>query len=82
MNARHRGMAISPGAPIFVLLLAFKLLGDGLRDALDPRQRPRQAGNVHLQAGNPLPGKLPAAAGALTRRGKARIVAPGGGWLP
>jgi peptide/nickel transport system permease protein len=31
-------MAIWPGASIFVLVLAFNLLGDGLRDALDPRQ--------------------------------------------
>jgi peptide/nickel transport system permease protein len=32
-------MAIWPGLSIFVLVLAFNLLGDGLRDALDPRQR-------------------------------------------
>ena len=32
-------MAIWPGAAIFVTVLAFNLLGDGLRDALDPRQR-------------------------------------------
>ena len=31
-------MAIWPGLAIFVLVLAFNLLGDGLRDALDPRQ--------------------------------------------
>ena len=31
-------MAIWPGASIFMLVLAFNLLGDGLRDALDPRQ--------------------------------------------
>jgi len=31
-------MAIWPGAAIFLLVLAFNLLGDGLRDALDPRQ--------------------------------------------
>jgi peptide/nickel transport system permease protein len=30
-------MAISPGAAIFVVVLAFNMLGDGLRDALDPR---------------------------------------------
>lgn len=28
-----------PGAAIFVLILSLNLLGDGLRDALDPRQR-------------------------------------------
>ena len=32
-------MAVWPGAAIFVTVLAFNLLGDGLRDALDPRQR-------------------------------------------
>ena len=32
-------MAIWPGLAIFVLVLAFNVLGDGLRDALDPRQR-------------------------------------------
>ena len=31
-------MAVWPGASIFLLVLSFNLLGDGLRDALDPRQ--------------------------------------------
>lgn len=31
-------MAIWPGAAIFITVLAFNLLGDGLRDALDPKQ--------------------------------------------
>jgi peptide/nickel transport system permease protein len=31
-------MAIRPGLSIFLLVPAFNLLGDGLRDALDPRQ--------------------------------------------
>jgi peptide/nickel transport system permease protein len=31
-------MAVWPGLSIFVLVLSFNLLGDGLRDALDPRQ--------------------------------------------
>jgi peptide/nickel transport system permease protein len=30
-------LAIAPGAAIFIVVLAFNLLGDGLRDALDPR---------------------------------------------
>jgi peptide/nickel transport system permease protein len=30
-------MALWPGASIFLLVLSFNLLGDGLRDALDPR---------------------------------------------
>jgi peptide/nickel transport system permease protein len=32
-------MAIWPGLSIFLLVLGFNLLGDGLRDALDPRSR-------------------------------------------
>jgi peptide/nickel transport system permease protein len=31
-------MALSPGLAIFSLVLSFNLLGDGLRDAFDPRQ--------------------------------------------
>jgi peptide/nickel transport system permease protein len=31
--------AVFPGAAIFVIVLAFNLLGDGLRDVLDPKQR-------------------------------------------
>jgi peptide/nickel transport system permease protein len=30
-------LSIAPGAAIFLVVLAFNLLGDGLRDALDPR---------------------------------------------
>jgi peptide/nickel transport system permease protein len=30
-------LAIAPGIAIFVVVLAFNLVGDGLRDALDPR---------------------------------------------
>jgi peptide/nickel transport system permease protein len=32
-------MALWPGLSIFLLVLSFNLLGDGLRDALDPRHR-------------------------------------------
>ena len=32
-------MMLFPGAAIFVMVLGFNLLGDGLRDALDPRTR-------------------------------------------
>jgi peptide/nickel transport system permease protein len=32
-------MAVWPGVAIFVAVLSFNLLGDGLRDALDPRHR-------------------------------------------
>jgi peptide/nickel transport system permease protein len=33
-------MAVWPGLSIFLLVLSFNLLGDGLRDALDPRHHP------------------------------------------
>ncbi|WP_341914673.1 ABC transporter permease [Ferrovibrio terrae] len=32
-------MAVYPGISIFIVVLSFNLLGDGLRDALDPRHR-------------------------------------------
>ncbi len=32
-------MAIWPGIAIFITVLSFNLLGDGLRDAFDPRER-------------------------------------------
>jgi peptide/nickel transport system permease protein len=32
-------MAVFPGAAIFVIVLAFNLVGDGLREVLDPKQR-------------------------------------------
>ncbi len=32
-------LAVFPGAAIFLTVLAFNLVGDGLRDALDPRRR-------------------------------------------
>ena len=32
-------MAVFPGAAIFIIVLAFNLVGDGLRDVLDPKQR-------------------------------------------
>jgi peptide/nickel transport system permease protein len=32
-------MALWPGFAIFLVVLSFNLVGDGLRDALDPRQR-------------------------------------------
>jgi peptide/nickel transport system permease protein len=31
-------MSLSPGIAIFLVVLGFNLLGDGLRDALDPRE--------------------------------------------
>ena len=32
-------LAVFPGMAIFLCVLSFNLVGDGLRDALDPRQR-------------------------------------------
>ncbi|UXA16327.1 ABC transporter permease [Mycobacterium sp. SMC-4] len=32
-------MAVFPGAAIFVIVLAFNMFGDGLRDVMDPKQR-------------------------------------------
>ncbi len=32
-------LAVFPGAAIFLAVLAFNLVGDGLRDAMDPRRR-------------------------------------------
>ena len=32
-------IAIEPGVMILLTVLAFNLVGDGLRDALDPRQK-------------------------------------------
>jgi peptide/nickel transport system permease protein len=32
-------LSVFPGLAIFVTVMAFNLVGDGLRDALDPRQR-------------------------------------------
>ena len=34
-------MTVFPGIAIFLVVLAFNLMGDGLRDALDPRHRKR-----------------------------------------
>jgi ABC-type dipeptide/oligopeptide/nickel transport system permease subunit len=35
-----------PGMAIVITTLAFNFLGDGLRDALDPRQEARGAGGM------------------------------------
>ena len=32
-------MAVFPGLTIMITVLSFNLLGDGLRDALDPKER-------------------------------------------
>jgi ABC-type dipeptide/oligopeptide/nickel transport system permease subunit len=35
-------MLFAPGIAIFLTVLAFNVLGDGLRDVLDPRQAGRR----------------------------------------
>ena len=37
-DRRSRGCCSCPGLAIFITVLAFNFLGDGLRDALDPRK--------------------------------------------
>jgi len=37
----HPVMSIAPGLAIVLVVLGFNLVGDGLRDALDPRLRGR-----------------------------------------
>jgi ABC-type dipeptide/oligopeptide/nickel transport system permease subunit len=34
-------LTLFPGLAIFITVLCFNLMGDGLRDALDPRHRKR-----------------------------------------
>ena len=40
------GLAFYPGMLIFVTVVAFNFVGDGLQDALDPRARNRQSERV------------------------------------
>jgi peptide/nickel transport system permease protein len=41
------GLAFYPGMLIFVTVIAFNFVGDGLQDALDPRARDRRAAERH-----------------------------------
>ncbi|WNJ98738.1 ABC transporter permease [Thalassospiraceae bacterium LMO-JJ14] len=41
------GLAFYPGLLIFVTVIAFNFVGDGLQDALDPRARNRRAADRH-----------------------------------
>ncbi|MBO6520467.1 MAG: ABC transporter permease [Rhodospirillales bacterium] len=41
------GLAFYPGVLIFVTVIAFNFVGDGLQDALDPRARDRRAADQH-----------------------------------
>jgi len=44
---------LGPGLAIFITVLAFSLLGDGLRDVLDPRSRRVLAGNAGRSSTSP-----------------------------
>ena len=44
-------MAVFPGVAIFVIVLAFNLFGDGLRDVLDPKQRTLAEANKAIRSG-------------------------------
>jgi hypothetical protein len=46
-------VSLFPGIAIVVSVLAFNLLGDRLRDALDPRMRGRTAGLLGRMVGGP-----------------------------
>jgi peptide/nickel transport system permease protein len=52
-------MAIWPGLSIFLLVLSFNLLGDGLRDALDPKSRVRLEAHSGLSADEAREGIVP-----------------------
>jgi len=55
-------LVLAPGAAIFVTVLALSLLGDGLRDVLDPRTRRAFAREAQTSTA-PEPAALPADAG-------------------
>ena len=69
-------MAIWPGLAIFLVVLSFNLLGDGLRDALDPRERalnydlPHHATAIHLvfEIDHRRPRKMPGQPGGTAPR--------------
>ncbi len=74
--ATYPWLVLAPGAAIFVTVLAFSLLGDGLRDILDPRTRrafvrgstthdpPSEAPAAEAETPAELPGIVPDAGGA------------------
>ena len=60
-------LVIAPGAAIFITVLAFSLLGDGLRDILDPRtRRAFVRGTITHDPPPEAPAPLPVAAEAVT----------------
>ena len=50
-------MTLYPGLAILVTVLSYNLLGEGIRDALDPRLRRSRVGRI-LAAGARRPGAL------------------------
>jgi peptide/nickel transport system permease protein len=60
-------LVIAPGAAIFVTVLAFSLLGDGLRDILDPRtRRAFVRGTITHEPPPEAPSPLPVASESVT----------------
>ncbi|HKN06774.1 MAG TPA: ABC transporter permease [Thermoplasmata archaeon] len=60
-------LVIAPGAAIFVTVLAFSLLGDGLRDILDPRtRRAFVRGTITHEPPPEAPAPLPVASETVT----------------
>jgi peptide/nickel transport system permease protein len=60
-------LVLAPGAAIFITVLAFSLLGDGLRDILDPRTRRAFVRGTSTHDPPPeTPAPLPIASGSLT----------------
>ncbi|SDQ10791.1 ABC transporter permease [Quadrisphaera sp. DSM 44207] len=55
-------MAVFPGLAIFLTVLSFNLLGDALRDVLDPRQRTLLGSTAATTAATPGPPAAPAVA--------------------
>ena len=58
-------LVLAPGLAIFVTVLGFSLLGDGMRDVLDPRTR-----RAYARTKRPLPTPLPVAVSAVDDRSR------------
>jgi peptide/nickel transport system permease protein len=63
--ASYPWLVLAPGAAIFLTVLAFSLLGDGLRDVLDPRTRRALSTAESEPAPPPAPDEPPAGAEAI-----------------
>jgi peptide/nickel transport system permease protein len=58
-------LVLAPGLAIFVTVLGFSLLGDGMRDVLDPRTR-----RAYARVARALPAPLPVAVSAVDDRSR------------